>query len=467
MISRVTQWMERLFDLAVSRSAPGTERERRSRSIVRGTASAVAARAIGALTGIITIPLTVRYLGAERYGAWMTISSALLLLNFSDFGLASSLTNALSKAFGEGNRDGARRYVSTTLIVLCLVATLLVIIGITCAGSVARFFFPSVSPSFLTREITPALVIALSIFAFNFPLMVTNRVLAAYQENAIANLWLMASSLANLVGILVVIQFRGGLPMLVLGSAGAGLLINMISSIWLYCWHKPWLSPTRSLADLEFVRELFSTSWKFFIGNVAWLINSQTDNLIIAHYLGPGQVTPYSVTFRLFAYATMVQSLTTQSVWPAYTEALTRKDFDWVQGIYKKNLKWSLLIAIVIVTIFTLFGQTIIRIWAGPTAVPPFSVILWMGIWNIILAYLFVTGTVLQATSHITGLTVYSSATAVLNVVLSILLVRHFGISGVIAATVIAYVIATLIPVTLETRSVLGGLRNLPSGHGP
>lgn len=458
MIARVTQWMERLFDLAVSRSAPGTERERRSRSVVRGTAVAMVARGIGSLTGIITVPLTVRYLGAERYGAWITISSVLVFLGFSDFGLASSLTNALGKAFGEDDRERARRYVTTTLFALSVVAVLLVIAGITFAKPIARLIFPSVNPSLLDGEIIPALVIALSIFALNFPLMVTNRVLAAYQENATANLWIMASSVANLIGILVVIWFRGGLPLLVIGSAGAGLVVNAISSIWLFRWHKPWLAPTRSSTDMQFVRELFSTSWKFFIANVAWLINSQTDNLIIAHYLGPTQVTPYGVTFRLFAYATLIQSLVSASLWPAYTEALARKDFEWIRGIFKKNLKWSLVIAVGVLSVLTLFGQAIIRIWAGSVAVPVFSVIVWMAIWNVILAYLFVAGSLLQATNHVTGLSIYGSITAVLNIALSIVLVQSYGISGVIAATVIAYTIASLIPVALETQSVLKAL---------
>src|SRR5205823_1872065 len=117
-----SHWIKRLFDLAISRSAPATERERRSRSIVRGTAAALVARAIGSLTGIITIPLTVRYLGAERYGAWMTISSVLVFLGFGDFGLASSLTNALGKAFGADDRASARRFVTTTLAALTVVA---------------------------------------------------------------------------------------------------------------------------------------------------------------------------------------------------------------------------------------------------------------------------------------------------------------------------------------------------------
>src|SRR5437868_308000 len=308
-MARINHWMTRLFDLAMSRSAPTDERERRSRSIVRGTAAAMVARGIGSLTGIITVPLTVRYLGAERYGAWMTISSVLVFLGFSDFGLASSLTNALGKAFGENDRERARRYVATTLFALCIVAILLVLAGITFARPIARVIFPSVNPSLLGGEIIPALIISLSIFALNFPLMVTNRVLAAYQENATANLWIMASSVANLIGILLVIWFHGALPLLVLGSAGAGLVVTAISSIWLFGWHKPWLAPVRSAADLKFARELFSTSWKFFIINVSWIVNSQTDNVIIAHYLGAAQVTPYAVTFRIFAYATLLQGL--------------------------------------------------------------------------------------------------------------------------------------------------------------
>src|SRR5947209_14291294 len=115
MIARVSYWMARLFELAANRSAPTDERERRSRGIVRGTAAALVARAIGSLTGIITVPLTVRYLGTERYGAWMTISTILIFLGLSDLGLVSSLTNALGRAFGEHDRVSARRYVTTAL----------------------------------------------------------------------------------------------------------------------------------------------------------------------------------------------------------------------------------------------------------------------------------------------------------------------------------------------------------------
>jgi O-antigen/teichoic acid export membrane protein len=456
--------MERLFNLAVSRTAPTSDRERRSRSIVRGTAAALVARGIGSLTGIITVPLTVRYLGAERYGAWMTISGVLVFLGFGDFGLASSLTNALGRAFGENDRDSARRYVTTTLAALSVVAILFVVAGIAFAAPLAHAMFPKVDDSLLRNEIVPALVIALSIFALNFPLLVTNRVLAAYQENATANIWIMASSVANLIGILIVIAFHGGLPALLLGSAGSGLVVNAISSVWLFGWHKPWLAPTRSAADLKFARELFSTSWRFFIMNTGWLVNSQTDNIIISHYLGPAAVTPYSVTFRLFAYATLIQALAYPSIWPAYTEAATRKDYQWIAGTYRKHGRVSLLVAVVLLGILAIFSREIIRIWAGPVAVPPAAVIVLMASWNLMLAHVHAPGCLLQATGHIRGLTVYSIVTAALNLVLSIWLVQRYGVAGVIAGTVIAYGICTYSLIHLEAHKVLEKLKRESTG---
>jgi hypothetical protein len=104
----------------------------------------------------------------------------------------------------------------------------------------------------------------------------------------------------------------------------------------------------------------------------------------------------------------------------------------------------------------------IIRFWAGQAAIPPFSAIVWMAVWNLMLAHLNVPGCLLNATGHITGMATYCSLTAILNVILSILFVERYGITGVIAATVIAYSVTSYLPMVVEARLVLKAL-----GHPP
>jgi O-antigen/teichoic acid export membrane protein len=455
MIARLTTTLNRVVDLALKRGTPVSDRERRSRSIVQGTMTAILSRGIGSLVGFITVPLTVRYLGAEQYGVWMTISSVLGFLGFTDFGIAASLTNALGKAFGEDDRVSARSYIASTFALFLSIAVLLVATSIVVAKPIAHLLFPQLALPMLDQEVTPALVAALALFAINFPLLVTNRVLTAYQENATANIWLMAGSVANLVGILIVIWFRAGLTGLVIGSTAPALLVNAISTGWLFTSHKPWLRPAFRLTNRKHIAELLSTSWKFFIIGTGWLINSQTDNMVIAHFLGPTKVTPYSVTCRLFAYATLLQAFASGSLWPAYTEAIARRDHQWVSGIYRKHLYGSIGIALVIIVPLVLFGRPIIRWWAGSAAVPDQGLIWWMAAWNLILAAMFVPSTILNATGRVGGMAIYGSFATAVNIVLSIILVQRFGVSGVIAGTVLSFALFAVAPTFWDAARVL------------
>jgi O-antigen/teichoic acid export membrane protein len=439
----------------LNRGSPRDHRERRSRGVFQGTASALVGRFLAILVSMVSVPLTIGYLGGERYGAWVTIASVLTFLSVTDLGLAASLTNALGKAQAQNAREVAQRYVSSALLVLSSIAFVILIVGNALAPRIATFLFPNLQSSVARAEIVPAVMMALSIFALNLPLLVSARVLAAHQESALANLWNMAGSLGNLAALLAVIWFRGGLPWLVFGCVGFGLVANMTCAAWLFGFHKPWLRPKLASVDLVIVKNLFSDGWKFFVIGIGWMVNWQTDNMVIAHFLGAAQVTPYAVTFSLFAIGTGLQTLAYPSLWPAYTEAFAQGDYAWIRQTLRSNFKFSFFSTIAIVGVLTIVGSEIIRLWAGAVAVPPFSVIIWMALWRLMLSTLLVGSCLLNATGHLKGMTIYGTITAVLNLTLSILLAKLYGITGVIAATVIAFAVANYIPTFLEVRSVL------------
>ena len=69
-------------------STPGGRAQERHRRIALTALASAAARGIGVATSLISVPLTLHYLGVERYGLWMTISSVIAMLGFADLGLA-------------------------------------------------------------------------------------------------------------------------------------------------------------------------------------------------------------------------------------------------------------------------------------------------------------------------------------------------------------------------------------------
>ncbi len=46
-------------------------------------------RLLAAALAIVTVPLTIGYLGSERYGLWITISSVVAMINFADLGIGN------------------------------------------------------------------------------------------------------------------------------------------------------------------------------------------------------------------------------------------------------------------------------------------------------------------------------------------------------------------------------------------
>ena len=81
----------------------------RGRRIALTTIATAVAKAISMAAGLITVPLTLNYLGVERYGMWMTISSVVALLAFTDMGIGNGLLNSIAEANGKDDRQLARQ----------------------------------------------------------------------------------------------------------------------------------------------------------------------------------------------------------------------------------------------------------------------------------------------------------------------------------------------------------------------
>src|SRR5579862_3019396 len=88
---------------------PADHSRERYRLAGLGMLTAATSKAVSIAASLITVRLTFRYLGAERYGMWVTITSIVMMLNFADLGVNNGLINAIASAYGRNDREAARR----------------------------------------------------------------------------------------------------------------------------------------------------------------------------------------------------------------------------------------------------------------------------------------------------------------------------------------------------------------------
>jgi hypothetical protein len=194
------------------------------------SASSILAQGIAFVVGLVSVPLTVSYLGPERYGMWITLSSFLTWLTLADLGLGGNgLINTLADANGRDDRQLGREMVATAFWSLAGIAGVFVI-----GGALALPFVPlevlfRPSAHGVMSELQWAVGLAFGSWFLALPLNTVTAVFYGYQEGYLSNTWAVVGSLASLLALVVVTHIHGGLVELVLALCGsaAGLALAL------------------------------------------------------------------------------------------------------------------------------------------------------------------------------------------------------------------------------------------------
>lgn len=427
----------------------------RSKRIVQAGVSAIFCKGLGLVVNAISLPITVRYLGPEEFGIWVTVSTTMALLALLDFGVASSMTNLISEAYALDDKELASRYASTGFWLMVLIALGVGVIGVAIWPAVHWAGLFHLSGEANQRIISHTAAAAFIIFLAGLPAGLAAKFLAGYQEMKTANAFSAIGNLASLVAIVAITALHGSMVLLIVGSSGAVVGTNFVCLGWLWFHHKPWLAPTLNHWRRNLVRRMVQSGSEFFILQLTSIIVFNSDNFVIAHFLGPVQVTAYSITWRLVGYAGALQIIITPALWPAYAEAYVRKDLEWMRRTLSYVTVTTMGIAGGCCAAFMIWGQFLVRVWAGSAAVPSEALIILMSIWLLISTFMANTATVLAATNE-TKLQAWLSAfAAALNLAASIWLVQHIGPCGVLLGTIGSYLLVLVGPQTWKVMQVL------------
>ena len=422
--------------------------------LAKAVGSGSAARLLTAGVSLLSLPLAVRYLGGERFGVWATVSTTVVWINLLDLGIANTLTNHISRAYAQDDKLAAARSFSNALALTAGVAGMvgLVFAIVSRQISWARLF--NVSASIPGDEIRRTVAVAACLTLLGLPCSLGSKLLAGYQELHRYNYVVCAGAVSSLIGLAAGIGLRVSMPVLLLMSAGCMTFAGLAMLVAIVWWQKPWLRPRLALLDRSVAGELLRSGYSFFLIQVAAVVVFSSDNLIVSHYLGAAEVTPYNVTWRLVGLAAVLQSLMFPALWPAYAEAYARNDYAWIRRTFAITMKGTMALNGCCVAVLLVCGRGLIRWWAGGAAVPGMSLLLAMGLWAMVNGFMSVESCLLAALNRTREQGWLSVLAAAVNIALSIFLVHRIGSLGVIAGTILSYLLVLVVPQTVIVREV-------------
>jgi O-antigen/teichoic acid export membrane protein len=427
-----------------SSTLAGKSKERYRRILLTGGSTAIV-KIFSALINLITVPLTLNYLGAERYGLWMAISSIMALMSFADLGLGNGLINAISKAHGLKSIKEAQIAVSSTFYMLLSISGLLFLIFLIIYPHIEWQNVFNVQSKLAIEESGPTMFVLVITFLINMPLGVVQRIQDGYQEGFKFQIWLIVGSIISLAGIIICIYLETGLPWLVLAFSSGQIIATLFNGILLFSKRRTELRPRLTYFDFTSAKYLFNEGLIFFFLGIFTLLGNATDNIVLAHTLGPTSVAGYEIVKKIFLFSMFTQFII-RPLWPAFGEAMESGDYNWARKTLTKAIKLSIFISAIISLPLLLFGKQIINIWVGPEFTPSWSLLIGFYVFILLTNYGGVMSTFMNSGELIKKQLLIIGLASVCSIILKIVLSINFGVSGIIWATIIGYSIFYIVP---------------------
>lgn len=430
--------------------------KQRYRRIVLAAGTSLLARGVSIGTSLVSIPLTLHYLGSERFGLWMTITSFLILLAFTDLGVGNGLVNAVAQASGKDDHLGIRRHVSSGMVILSVIATVLLGAFAFTHRLVAWSEVFNVHSLVAIREAREAVSVLVICLALGIPSGIAQRVQTGLQLGFLATLWQILASVFSFLALLFVVKLELGLPWLVSAVAGVPVIVGFVNTAVFFGWTHRQYAPGFEHVTRDSVRLILHAGLAFLTIQAASSVAFASDNIVLSRIVGAEAVTQYAVPDRLFALVPVLLGMVLTPLWPAYGEAASRGDVAWIKHAYSRSTKMSIGVAAFAAVALAASAHFVIPLWVG-SGVPTPTPLLLTGfvIWTILRVWGNAVAMLLNGANVVRLQAVLAVAMAAAAIGLKIAWVRSFGLPGVVWATVVAYTIFTFVPITFAMPAIV------------
>lgn len=384
--------------------------------------------------GFFMAPYTVHKLGETQYGIWALVLQLTGYMGVFDVGLRSALVRFISRARTLADEDELNSVLSSTMLFNCMLALLALIVGF--GLSVFALTFLKI-PAELHAVTRTAIILATITLAVGFPMGMFQAVLAGASRWDLSNGVGIITLVLRTIAVIVLLEKGYGLVAL----AAAHLLTSLLGwSVGVVLAHRV-LGFRLRLASIrrQVIGPILSHSSNSLLISVANRINYQIDSVVISLFLPVHFVTIYVIGFELVRYFRELLNGASQVIAPVVTGLDTQGRADELRGVVLNGGKYILLLAYFGATTLLFVGPYFIGVWMGAGYIESSGPVL-----QIIALSVFAS-----ATAHIPSQSLYglgkhrvnvwcTAVEAVINLSVSLTLIRYFGIYGVAAGTLVS-----------------------------
>lgn len=405
-----------------------------SRAVVRSGIFNLAGFAASAVYMIVLVPLALHYLSGEQYGLWTAVLAITGYIGLADLGLSTSFVTFIARFVTERDMTSAGRVVHLGLVFYLLVAAFMFLLSYL-AGDM--FFALLDIPAGLLPLARTTLYLATLVFGVTSVAGVYGSILGAIQRVDLVNILSIVAYAVKLGAMALVLDAGWGIPGLLLVEAAVTSL--HVPVLLIIIRHElPGFPFFRWSYDHGLMRRLFTYGVQLQVSRLADVVQAQWDKLVLTRALGLDAAKIYDIGSRPAGRIRSLPITAIASLVPAVSSLQAHDKDDRILAALIRGTRYLALLSAPLFGGAFVFAGLLMQVWLGPG----YDIAAWtLRLLSIGFFFNVVVGA-LSLISQGRAEPQYQMRTtlaqAVVNLVLSVVLVWFFGYFGAVIGTVTA-----------------------------
>jgi O-antigen/teichoic acid export membrane protein len=390
--------------------------------------------------GIFMLPFNVAHLGQSAYGLWILVASVTVYFSMLDMGYGVAQVRFAAKYRAQGDTTALNEVTSTMFCIFSGVGLLTFVLAILISLNLDRVF-PLTEPQVRTGQIV--LLCISAYVALGFPFSVFGGIVNGFQRQYMNGAVAFVTAIV-VAGVNIIVLLLGyGLAELVAATTAVRILSYFAYALNAYRVF-PALRIRLKYFKRERLREVTGFSIFILIIDLANKLNYSTDAIVIGAFMGTSAVAIWAVAQRLIEVVQRITDQLNAVLFPVVVDHSTVQRTDTLQKILIQGTRLSLAMVVPIATVLGLTARRLVLVWVGPEFSASVNVIYILSVVVALRVGNATSAVILKGSGLHKFLAFSNLSMAVGNLILSVLLVRVYGLIGVAIGTLIPMMVTSM-----------------------
>ncbi len=406
------------------------------RRLVVNTAANGTAQLASMVASLVFMPLLISAFGLGNYGLYMLASSVAAYASLMDLGVGAALTKLVAEHAATSDEATVAESVSSALVFYLLVG---LIVGLSMAvlGAYSDVVFRLTGDQALLMR--NMLWLGALFQVLYWPLSTARHTLAGLQRyDLLATSSVLATVLSVAATLLVLWANQG--PLVLVGLNGAIGAIVAVVNVVAVRRLLPSAQVTLLAASRSRITAILGFSWAVFVVQLSdTVFYQQTDRILLGVFSGAAAVGLYEAAAKFNALMTYLSGLTVSAVMPVASGMHAEQRIASLRALLLRGTKYSAALIAPLTVLTIIFAGPIIRVWLGPKFLSQVVVAQVLVFPHLAVCLGLMGDAIVIGKGRLARRVPYIVAQAVVNLVLSALLIGPLGVLGVAVGTAIAH----------------------------